>query len=131
MKTTTVPWIGATGVLLMLVLIGGSATAPGVSAQAGAADEAAMVNNLTAPRLPPVVQVTTGPSDDTSPALVQTADGKLLTVFVRNGSLRSRASTDGGATWGAETQIDGCCRSNPSLARQRMGTCGWLMTSKG
>ena len=69
----------------------------------------------------PVVQVTTDPADDTAPALVQTADGKLLTVFVRNGNLWSRASTDGGATWGAETQIDGCCRNNPSLARVRTG----------
>ena len=72
-----------------------------------------------------VVQVTTDPADDTSPALVQTADGKLLTVFVRNGNLWSRASTDGGATWGAETQIAGCCRYNPSLARAANGTL-WL-----
>ena len=72
-----------------------------------------------------VVQVTTDPADDTSPALVQTADGKLLSVFVRNGNLWSRASTDGGATWAAETQIAGCCRYNPSLARAADGTL-WL-----
>ena len=72
-----------------------------------------------------MVQVTTDPADDTSPTLVQTADGKLLTVFVRNGSLWSRASTDGGATWAAETQIAGCCRYNPSLARGANGTL-WL-----
>ena len=73
-----------------------------------------------------VVQVTTDPADDMAPALVQTADGKLLTVFVRNGNLWSRASTDGGATWGAETWIDGCCRYNPSLARAADGTL-WLV----
>ena len=73
-----------------------------------------------------VVQVTTDPADDMTPALVQTADGKLLTVFVRNGNLWSRASTDGGATWGAETWIAGCCRYNPSLARAADGTL-WLM----
>ena len=72
-----------------------------------------------------VVQVTTDQADDYSPALVQTADGKLLTVFVRNGNLWSRASTDGGATWAAETQIAGCCRYRPSLARAADGTL-WL-----
>ncbi len=72
-----------------------------------------------------VVQVTTDQADDTSPALVQTADGKLLTVFARNASLWSRASTDGGATWRAETRIDGCCRYNPSLARSVNGAL-WL-----
>ena len=72
-----------------------------------------------------VVQVTTDPADDTSPTLAQTADGKLLTAFVRNGRLWSRASADGGAMWAAETQIAGCCRYNPSLARGANGTL-WL-----
>ena len=72
-----------------------------------------------------VVQVTTDPADDATPALVQTANGKLLSVFVRNGGLWSRTSTDGGATWGAETWIAGCCRYNPSLARAADGTL-WL-----
>ena len=73
-----------------------------------------------------VTQVTMDPADDTSPALAQTADGKLLTVFVRNGNLWSRASTDGGAIWAAETQIAGCCRYRPSLARAADGTL-WLV----
>ena len=64
-------------------------------------------------------------------ALVQTADGKLLTVFARNGALWSRPSTDGGATWAAETQIAGCCRYNHSLRARRMGPCGWPMAAMG
>ncbi len=73
----------------------------------------------------PVVQVTTDPSDDTYPALVQTAGGALLMVATRYGELWSRTSQDGGATWSSETQIDGCCRRNPSLARGTDGTL-WL-----
>ena len=72
-----------------------------------------------------MVQVTTDPADDAAPALVQTGDGNLLAVFVRNGNLWSRASTDDGATWATEKQIDGCCRYNPSLARAANGTL-WL-----
>lgn len=72
-----------------------------------------------------VTPVTTDPADDAAPALVQTADGKLLAAFVRNGTLWSARSTDGGATWGGEAQIAGCCRYNPSLARLADGTV-WL-----
>ena len=81
--------------------------------------------SLAEPQSLPLVQVTTDPAADNSPALVQAADGKLLTVFVRNGELWSRTSTDGGATWAAETPIAGCCRSNPSLLRAADGTL-WL-----
>ena len=121
--TALLKW--GTVILMTLVLVGGLITTPGASAQAGAADEATTVNDPAAPLLLPVVQVTTDPADDTAPALVQMADGELLTVFVRNGDLWSRSSTDGGATWGAETRIDGCCRSGPSLARAADGTL-WL-----
>ena len=103
--------------LLLLCLDAGAAAVSSVPGEG--------VRSSAGPQSLPVVQVTTDPADDTSPALVQTADGKLLTVFVRNGDLWSRASTDGGATWASETQIDGCCRYNPSLARApRMGPCG-------
>ncbi len=113
--TTLLKW--GTVILMALVLVGGLTTTPGVSAQTGAPDEAITMNGLTGPQSLPVVQVTTAPAADTSPALVQTADGKLLTVFVRNGELWSHASTDGGTTWGTETQIAGCCLHNHSLAR--------------
>ncbi len=116
----------ATAILLMLMLVGGSTTASSVSARAGAPDEATAMNGLAGPGSLSVVQVTTSPADDASPALVQTADGKLLAVFVRTGELWSRASTDEGAIWASETRIDGCCRSNPSLARAADGTL-WLI----
>lgn len=70
-------------------------------------------------------QITTNAANDTSPALVKTANGKLLAAFVRNGNLWSRASTDNGATWGGEIQIDGCCRYHPSLAQASEGGL-WL-----
>lgn len=116
----------ATAILLLLMLAGGSTTASSVSARAGAPDEATAMSGLAGPGSLSVVQVTTSPADDASPALVQTADGKLLAVFVRNGELWSRASTDEGAIWASETRIDGCCRSNPSLARAADGTL-WLI----
>ncbi len=73
----------------------------------------------------PVVQVTTHEAEDSLPTLVETANSRLLAVFARYGALGSRISTDGGATWGGEMQIDGCCRYNPSLARAADGTV-WL-----
>lgn len=116
----------ATIVLLMLVLIGGSVAISGVSAQTGSLDEPTPINGLTEPQSLPVVQVTTDPADDAAPALVQTTDGKLLTVFVRNSELWSRTSADGGATWTDEMRITGCCRFSPSLARVADGTL-WLI----
>ena len=100
---------------------------PGLTANAAAGfvtldDERSL---LAVPLYDPVVQVTTDPGGEYSPALAYTADQKLLTVFVRNGELWSRASTDGGATWAAETSVAGCCRNNPSLARAADGTL-WL-----
>jgi hypothetical protein len=72
-----------------------------------------------------LVQVTTDPADDMTPALLQTADGTQLAVYVRNGHLWSRTSADDGVTWGAEAWIDGCCRYNPSLTRAANGIL-WL-----
>lgn len=124
MKPTTLSKC-ATVILLLLVLSGGLTTTPGVLAQTDAPDDATAVNGPAQVQLLPLVQVTTDPADDAAPALVQVSDGKLLTVFVRNNALWSSVSTDGGATWGAETSIDGCCRYAPSLARAVNGTL-WL-----
>ena len=115
--TALLKW--GTIILLALMLVGGSATPRGAAAQAGAPDVVASPGSL------PVLPVTAGPAADTAPAMVQMTDGKLLTVFARNGQLWSRISTDSGATWGAEAQIDGCCRQNHSLARAEDGTL-WL-----
>ena len=48
--------------------------------------------SLAEPQSLPLVQVTTDSAADNSPALVQAADGKLLTVFERDGNLWSRIS---------------------------------------
>ena len=124
MKLTTLLKWGIL-ILVMLVLFGGSVMTPCVEAQDGGSEAATTLNGLAGPQSLPVVQVTTESANDTSPALVQTADGKLLTVFVRNGSLWSRASTDGGVIWEVETQIADCCRYNHSLARAADGAL-WL-----
>ncbi len=112
-------------VVLMTLLVagGGLTTTHDAMAQTGAPDEAASTSVLIPPGSPPV-QVTTDPANDERPALVQTADGKLLTVFARYGGLWSRSSMDGGATWTDERQITGCCVYNYSLAR--VGVTLWL-----
>ncbi len=125
MKSTTLAKC-ATVILLLLVFSGGLATTSGVLAQTDAPEDTTMMSGPSGPQSLPVVQLTTDPADDAAPALVQTAEGNLLTVFVRNGNLWSRASSDGGATWADERRIDGCCRYNPSLARKTDDDTIWL-----
>jgi hypothetical protein len=122
---STVPIRWAAIILITLVLAGGLAAASGVSAQNGAADVVVATDELGETQALPVTQVTIDLGEDYWPALVQASDGRLLAAFGRYGGLWSRASTDGGATWGAETQIDGCCRYSPSLARTADGSL-WL-----
>ena len=54
-------------------------------------------------------------------------DGKLLTVFVRNGSLWSRASTDGGATWGPRRRSPAAAATIPAWRALQTEPCGWHM----
>ncbi len=80
----------------------------------------------------PVVQVTTDAVDNLYPSIVQAADGTLWVIWCSSASgnydIWFKTSTDGGATWSADTQltIDGALDCHPAIARTADGTL-WVV----